>query len=232
MNWNNKKILEDTTHFSLWAQVIAGLLSIYGIFIKVSKKDQILNHILIIDTFVQFVEFIFYVYLARFLKTLDNNIIASQRYFDWVITTPIMLYATILFMEYENPKNKEEVVTIEKVNKEYGKDIIQILLLNMGMLIFGYLGETHILNKWISVFVGFIFFGLSFYKIWDQFAQTSKISKNLFYFLIIVWTLYGIAAVFPVIPKNSMYNLLDLVSKNFYGLFIFYLLILKTNKNK
>ena len=232
MNWNNKKNLKSTTHFSLWAQVIAGILSIYGIFIKVSKKDEILNHILIIDTVVQFVEFIFYVYLARFLKTLDNNIIASQRYFDWVITTPIMLYATILFMEYENPKNKEEIVTIDKVNKEYGKDIIQILLLNMGMLIFGYLGETKILNMWISVFIGFIFFGLSFYQIWEKFAQTSEISKNLFYFLIIVWSFYGIAAVFPVIPKNSMYNILDIISKNFYGLFIFYLIILKTNKNK
>ncbi len=230
MNLNNKKFLENTTYFSLWVQLIAGILSIFGIFIKVAKKDQILNHILIIDTAVQFVEFIFYIYLAKYLYTLDNNIIASQRYFDWVITTPIMLYATVLFMEYENPNNKE-VVTIQKVNKEYGKDILAILLFNMGMLIFGYLGETQILDMTISIIIGFIFFGLSFYVIWDKFAQTSKISKILFYFLIIVWGLYGIAAMFPVIPKNSMYNILDVVSKNFYGLFIFYLIILKSKKN-
>ena len=222
MSFNDKKTLEKTTIFSLWAQLIAGILSIYGIFIKVSKKDEILNHILIIDTIVQFVEFIFYLYLVRYLKTLDNNIIASQRYFDWVITTPIMLYATILFMEYENPKNDKEVVTIQKVNKEYSKDILEILFFNIGMLIFGYLGETQILNKWISIFIGFIFFGLVFYKIWEKFAQTSLISKNLFYFLFIIWGLYGVAAFFPVIPKNSMYNLLDVVSKNFYGLFIYY----------
>jgi len=34
------------------------------------------------------------------------------------------------------------------------------------------------------------------------------------------WSLYGVAAVFPNIAKNSMYNLLDIVSKNFYSVFL------------
>ena len=133
-------------------------------------------------------------------------------------------------MEYENPQNKDKIVTINSVNKEYSREILTILLLNMGMLIFGYLGEIEVLNKLMSISIGFIFFGLSFYQIWDVFAQTSETSKNLFFFLLFFWSLYGIAAIYPVIPKNIMYNILDLFSKNFYGLFIFYLILQKTKK--
>ena len=228
---NQKDLLEKSVKYSLYVQIIAGIISFFGIFIKVGPQDQILNHILVIDTVVQFVEFIFYLYLAKFLKTLDNNVIASQRYFDWLITTPIMLYSTILFIEYENPKNKDKIVTIDSINSEYSNEILTILLFNMGMLIFGYLGEIQLLNKYISISVGFIFFGLSFYKIWEVFAQTSQTSKNLYFFLLFFWGLYGIAAVYPVIPKNIMYNILDLFSKNFYGLFIFYLILQKAKKN-
>jgi len=32
--------------------------------------------------------------------------------------------------------------------------------------------------------------------------------------------MYGIAALFKNVIKNTMYNILDIFSKNFYGLFI------------
>ena len=69
-----KKLLDITVKISLAVQLIAGIISIFGIFIKLKKSDQILNRILIIDTVVQVVEFIFYIYLATFLYTLDNNV--------------------------------------------------------------------------------------------------------------------------------------------------------------
>ena len=34
--------------------------------------------------------------------------------------------------------------------------------------------------------------------------------------------MYGVSATFDVVTKNISYNLLDIVSKNFYGLFIYY----------
>ena len=51
--------------------------------------------------------------MARFLKTLDNNIIASQRYFDWVITTPIMLLVLILALGL-NIKKKVKMISNQK----------------------------------------------------------------------------------------------------------------------
>jgi len=226
---NQKNLLDKSVKISLSVQILAGIISVIGLFIKVKKEDIILTKILLIDTIVQCIEFIFYIYLANNLYTLNNNVIASQRYFDWVITTPIMLYSTVLYMEYENNlvNKRENIVTIESINKKYGKDIIYILLFNFGMLLFGYLGEINFINKEIGIPIGFIFFGLSFNKIWEVFAKTSNISRILFYILILVWGLYGIAAMFSVLPKNIMYNILDIFSKNFYGLFIFYLILSK-----
>ena len=63
---------------------------------------------------------------------------------------------------------------------------------------------------------------LSFYLIYDNYAKHTEIGKNLFIFLVSVWSLYAVAALLGVSAKNTMYNLLDIVSKNFYGLFIYY----------
>ena len=38
----------------------------------------------------------------------------------------------------------------------------------------------------------------------------------------ICWFMYGISAMFDPIRKNISYNMLDIVAKNFYGLFIYY----------
>ena len=40
-------------------------------------------------------------------------------------------------------------------------------------------------------------------------------------FLIGIWSLYGVAALLKIREKNTMYNMLDVVSKNFYGLLIY-----------
>ena len=40
-----------------------------------------------------------------------------------------------------------------------------------------------------------------------------------------VWSLYGVAALLPALQKNIGYNVLDLIAKNFYGIFIFYKII-------
>ena len=38
-----------------------------------------------------------------------------------------------------------------------------------------------------------------------------------------IWSIYGIAALFNFKIKNAFYNILDIFSKNFYGLFLAYL---------
>ena len=43
----------------------------------------------------------------------------------------------------------------------------------------------------------------------------------LFFTMYAIWSLYGVAAALDDVPKNVVYNGLDVVSKNFYGLFLY-----------
>ena len=222
---NSKDLLLLTVQISLIVQLLTGLVSAGGIFVKLEEADLILHDVLLIETIVQLIEGLFYVYIAYAIKSIKSDSITSRRYFDWVITTPIMLLSTIMFMEYESSKKLNETITTKKVLTDNKKELIKIGLYNFGMLAFGYLGETNIISKQIGIPIGFVFFGLSFYEIWDKFAYKTEKTRNLYYFLIGVWSLYGVAAMLPVLSKNIMYNILDIIAKNFYGLYIFYEII-------
>ena len=77
--------------------------------IQLKSKDYILQQINYIETIVNLLEAIWYIYIAYSFYNIDTNNIASIRYFDWVITTPIMLISTILYIEYENNKIKKKL---------------------------------------------------------------------------------------------------------------------------
>ena len=90
------------------------------------------------------------------------------------------------------------------------------------MLTFGYLGEVNIISKFISIPVGFMFFAKAFEDIYHKFGNKTVVGERLFLFLLVVWSLYGVAAMFPDNLKNVSYNILDVIAKNFYGLYIYY----------
>ena len=219
---NPKVLVYKTIYLSLAVQIITTLISLQGFFIKLNDKDKILKDILGIEAIVQFVETFLYIYIIFAVKKMEN--ITRRRYIDWMITTPIMLLSTILFMDYryekENNTNKKLVFT-EYLN-ENKINIIKIFILNGLMLLFGYLGETDVIPKYIGIPLGFVFFILSFRLIYNKYAYKSELGKKLFYFVCGIWSLYGVAATFGIEYKNISYNILDIIAKNFYGLFIYY----------
>ena len=99
------------------------------------------------------------------------------------------------------------------------------------MLLFGFLGESGIIDKRIGIPIGFVFFYLSFDLIYQEYGKKSELGKKLFIFLVVVWGLYGVAAMTDLNTKNISYNMLDIIAKNFYGLFIYYI-ILQISKDK
>ena len=213
--------VKNTMWFSLLVQIVTGIVSLHGLFITLPEKDRILTDILGLETIVQFVEMVFYIWISYAM--INVNVMASRRYLDWVITTPTMLLSTIIFMKYQEEKekngNKVEFWTFLKENK---KDILLMVSYNFGMLIFGLLGELNIISKYISTPIGFLFFYKTFDLIYNNYAKTTKLGKNLFTFMVSVWSLYGVAAVMPSNIKNISYNLLDIVAKNFYGVYLYY----------
>ena len=218
------RTVKNTIWFSLLIQLITGIIPLHTLFININEKHDILKDILILETVVQFIEMLFYIWIA--FAVLNIKKMASRRYIDWVITTPAMLLSTIMFMNYQEKKEKnkldEEPVKTKQFLTDNKDNIVKIFLYNLVMLTFGYLGEQNILSKFISIPIGFVFFFKTFELIYNNYAIHSNLGVKLFYFMFIVWSLYGVAATFKPNEKNVSYNVLDIISKNFYGLFIYF----------
>jgi hypothetical protein len=101
-----------------------------------------------------------------------------------------------------------------------------ILISNALMLLFGYLGEINIISFLNAFVIGFLFFFIEFYYIYKDFIIPYGDDNSNMYFTVftIVWGLYGVAYAFNDTTKNIMYNILDLISKNIYGLVLSYLI--------
>ena len=213
-----------TTDLSIFIQILTGLVSLQGIFIKVPDKHKVLNEILMVETFVQAIELIFYTYFLKSMTTTALPQMASIRYFDWVITTPTMLLTTIVYFKYEEyiEKNKEKALHVTDFFKENTQNVIIIILSNFLMLLFGYLGEVGLIDMVTSLALGFIFFGITFYTIYKDYAVKSQQSMKIFKIIFSIWTLYGVAAILSPYQKNIMFNVLDIFAKNFFGLYLFY----------
>ena len=213
-----------TTNLSIIVQIITGLVSFNGIFLELPDKHKILNEILALETFVQLIELFFYIYFLRALAVKYVYKMASIRYFDWAITTPTMLLTTIIYFKYEEymEKNEEKVLTFSDFLQENMQNIITIIVCNFLMLVFGYLGEVGLIDMTSSIVLGFAFFAYSFYVIYKNYAVNSQRSLKLFYFVLSVWSLYGVAAIFSHHHKNNTFNILDIFAKNFFGLYLYY----------
>tara|TARA_B110001469_G_C9576637_1_gene285952 strand:- start:6 stop:689 length:684 start_codon:yes stop_codon:yes gene_type:complete len=220
----SNKLVNKTIKLSLIVQIITTLISLEGIYLPLQPKDVILTDILKLEAVVQLIEGCFYIWMILGSHKVDQ--ITPRRYIDWVITTPTMLISTIIYFKYkEKLENRESsIMNINSFISTNKSNIIKIVTYNAGMLLFGFLGETNVINKYISIPLGFIFFYKSFELIFYEYAIHSQESKLLFKFLVTLWALYGIAAMLPVVEKNICYNILDIFSKNFYGLYIYYVI--------
>jgi hypothetical protein len=226
---NSYKLFTQTLNLSIGIQIITGIIEFSALFINVKPDILFLKDLLVVEFAVQMIELIFYIWLLTNLHTISN--ITSKRYADWIITTPTMLFTLIMYLIYMNTpnnRNKENLKLYDTIyqNKQ---NIFIILFLNLLMLIFGYLGETEQINKIYSITFGFFPFILYFWLIYENYAKYSDFGKKLFYYFLIVWAFYGVVAYFPYYLRNSCYNILDLFAKNFFGLYLVYLIITSSN---
>lgn len=223
---DTKYLFYITLVISVIVQVITGVIEIGALFVKVPVMYSIIGQLLLLELVVQIIEGMFYVWLAyNFTKVLN---VTPERYIDWVITTPTMLVTLMVFLIYLNNKteNKTNDLDLWTLCKENASIFIPVLLLNLLMLFFGYLVETRIIPVLLGVFLGFIPFVIYYYIIYVNYvAQSAGGGHLLFWYFVFFWSLYGFAAVLPYYVKNSFYNILDLFSKNFFGLLLSYIIL-------
>ena len=158
----------------------------------------------------------------------------------------------------ENMKTIDDTQNMEKTQKhidmfsilhENSSIILIIVLLNTAMLLFGYLGETSVIPIVWGVLIGFIPFIIYYYLIYIKFVKrdnyleptdTNKITNKktninlkilkLFLYFLFFWSLYGVIGFLPYYIKNTLYNIIDLFSKNFFGILLSYLIFINSVK--
>jgi len=219
---NNKYFFYVTLILSILVQFITGVIEIAAMFIKVPSAYNLIRQLLLLEVSVQVIEGLFYGWLAFNFNTIKN--ITPKRYIDWAITTPTMLIVLIGYLIYLDKRSTDETDGLEffSLLKENASVIIPVLLLNWLMLFFGYLGEMNILTPLVGILVGFIPFLLYYYKIFINYVSIQ--GQYLFWYFFIFWSFYGVVAILPYYIKNAFYNILDLFAKNFFGLFLSYII--------
>ena len=141
--------------------------------------------------------------------------INDMRYTDWAISTPLMLLVLCMVLGMENKK----VVNF--------MPFVLILVFNFLMLGSGYIGELGKLPTAIANIVGFVFFILMYGTIWKVYMSGTKQTKQsqvIFWLFVVLWALYGVFYQMPQLTKIFGYNILDLLSKAFVGIFFWFYL--------
>ncbi len=213
---------------SLLVQFIVGIIDYLAINIEVNSKDELLKDLLRVEFFVQIIEFIFYVWLIYYFNKISHNI-TPVRYLDWAITTPLMLITLSAYLSHDG-NTTNTVIRLTDFLSNHTGSIVKIVILNAAMLMFGFIGEIGLLSPYISTALGFIPFVINFKYIKDTFLVSSKdtIKNLLFYWFVFFWSLYGVFALTSYTIKNAGYNILDIFAKNFFGIFLAYVIMLKS----
>jgi len=222
-------LIKITVYLSLLVQVITGVFDYYIIQLNIPSKLIILKDVLIMELIVQIIEGIFYIWLALNITTVTN--ITPHRYYDWYLTTPTMLISLCIYLIYlRNEENNVETTdSFFKIIYDNLYILITITFLNFLMLTSGYLTEMKKMSKVSGVLLGFIPFFICFYLIYYYFARFSQFGTEIFFYFLIVWSMYGVAALMSYRIKNIMYNILDLFAKNFFGLYLGYVVLNSLN---
>ena len=212
---------------SLIIQFIVGLIDSFALTIEISEKDEFLKDLVKVEVFVQGIEFLFYIWLFFYFKHSSQNI-TPFRYLDWSVTTPAMLITLSAFLSHDGTTGTR----INDFLSSHSGSIVRIVLLNAMMLFFGLIGELGYLNKYVSTALGFIPFTLNFKYIKETFLPSSNDTfKNaVFYWFVFFWSLYGVFALTSYTIKNTGYNILDIFAKNFFGLFLAYIIWSKSKQ--
>lgn len=175
------------------------------------------RHIMNLETTVSLVATIVYSLFIERLKDPATELkdITKFRYTDWLITTPLILLALLLFYN-------------QSLSSIPYQTYFSIVVLNWLMLGAGYMGETGIIEKQAGGLLGFGFFiALLYTMVSCCIPSTANLSG--FAVFALLWTGYGVAYYLDEETKNLMYNILDLCSKALFGvgLWFFYGKVLK-----
>jgi bacteriorhodopsin len=210
--------LTNPMYISFFASFLAlsgtTVITFLASFTEEAKNNKYLRGSLISETCVNIIAGFTYTYFLKFLadKKLQLENVTTIRYIDWFLTTPLLLVSFAFYTAYTN----------DKTTGLDGLPLTYIIVLNILMLVAGFLGETKRIGLYPGFFLGFAFFAPLMYFVYDKYVKDSEGDSNLIVFIlfVIVWGLYGFAYLLNTKWKNISYNTLDVISKAGFGMLI------------
>lgn len=205
----SEKLVEYSFYLTYAFLVTTGTITFIE---SLRTKQDSMRHILNLETCISIVAAFFY---GKFVQEFDHDNVNYKninlnRYVDWAITTPIMLLVLILAFKYNSTKNAQVKFT----------DYLVLLMLNYGMLGTGYLGDVGKISIMTATLVGFLFFGGLFFFLYSTYLRQNNNTNNRLYgAFFVLWSLYGVFYQMEQQSRNVGYNILDLFSKCFVGLY-------------
>ena len=208
-------IVAVTTNASVGVQLLTGLVGVYGLTLPLSPEDVVLRQVLGLELVVQLIELFFYFF---FVSIANLTSLTQARYFDWFLSTPLMLFNTALYFKYR----KGEANSVIAFAEENWRPLLKMVLLNAGMLIFGLAAEYGWIPRWVGFVAGSACLAGAFWTLYDEFARGEKYAEIMWGIMFSIWSVYGLAFLAAPVAKNVAYNVLDIIAKNFFGLFLVY----------
>ena len=204
----NLSLFQFTYGALFFSSCLSGLLLLY----RTGKARIILG---IESTITGVACCIYYLYIQKIKQYNETGYGYNQlRYLDWAITTPLML----LSISYLFSKNLNVPLPIATT--------LQIIMLDLTMLSFGYAGEMNWIEKNKASLLGFIPFVMMFsllYKIYIR-PTDHKGSITLFTVYFMIWSMYGFVYLLPEEQMNNVFAIMDCISKAGISLSISYFL--------
>ena len=175
-------------------------------------NDMQVRTIMNLETCISFVATFFYSLFLLRIKDNDYAQINLLRYADWCITTPLMILVLITsILHVSFPGGSINVFFY-----------FLLVCLNYGMLGFGYLGDTHQLDKTVANALGFGCYSMLFGLIYFKYVRPKYNFSNyiIFFAYVLLWGMYGLVYFLDEKSKNVAYNVLDLISKALIGILL------------
>ena len=202
--------MDDKTGITFWIISVA-LLAVTGFlsFESIGLEDYNQTSVLI-SAMVTGIASIHYFYMRQYWVEHNGKNPITYRYIDWILTVPLQLLEFYMIFKIAN-------VDVD------GQWPYWITAASVAMIIFGYLGEANILNRYLAWFMGMIAWVFILFQLLgglgndyrkdldDQGKDTYDILK---WIVVVGWSLYPIG--FFIKNErlmNGVYNIADFINK-------------------
>ena len=212
----------DLTGFSFFLSAMALLAATIFFVLERGSVNGKWKLSLTVATLITGIAAIHYHYMKS-LWVISSTSPTEVRYIDWILTVPLMCVEFYLILRALGHGSRAI--------------LYRLFGYSTAMLVFGYLGETSIMDPMVAFAIGLAFWGLVIYEIFKGDAakameasshlKLKSAFKTLRLFVLIGWIIYPLGYYLGVTGNvellNVSYNLADIINKVGFSLVIYLL---------